>query len=194
MKNKLSPEANISAPPRTRGSTALSHLRLIPRRGLSRVEGAIQEPDKSWRLRRHLLSSEWAQAQQGRPMTRTQARAHWLTRRQRAQLLQPSPAFGLSGLVDTILSSVRGNALRSFATRASCDSSGVVRFDQSDQAAKAVAQLGALAGMAGVGAAKPPDEMYLSLLRTRRLQDALIQRFGLQKRYGKSTLLDTRNL
>ena len=38
-----------------------------------------QEPDKSWRLRRHLLSSEWAQAQQGRPMTRTQARAHWLT-------------------------------------------------------------------------------------------------------------------
>ena len=38
-----------------------------------------QEPDKSWRLRWHLLSSEWAQAQQGRPMTRTQARAHWLT-------------------------------------------------------------------------------------------------------------------
>ena len=26
-----------------------------------------QEPDKSWRLRRHLLSSEWAPAQQGRP-------------------------------------------------------------------------------------------------------------------------------
>lgn len=38
-----------------------------------------QEPDKSWRLRRHLLSSEWTQAQQGLPMTRPQARAHWLT-------------------------------------------------------------------------------------------------------------------
>jgi len=41
MKNKLSPEANISAAPRTRRSTALSHLRPIPRRGLSRVESAI---------------------------------------------------------------------------------------------------------------------------------------------------------
>jgi predicted DNA-binding transcriptional regulator AlpA len=40
MKNKLSPEANISVP-KTRRSTALSHLRPIPRRGLSRVESAI---------------------------------------------------------------------------------------------------------------------------------------------------------
>jgi len=40
MKNKLSPEVNISAP-KTRRSTALSHLRPIPRRGLSRVESAI---------------------------------------------------------------------------------------------------------------------------------------------------------
>jgi predicted DNA-binding transcriptional regulator AlpA len=41
MKNKLSPEANISAAPRTRRSTALSHLRPIPRRGLSRDEAAM---------------------------------------------------------------------------------------------------------------------------------------------------------
>jgi predicted DNA-binding transcriptional regulator AlpA len=41
MKNKLSPEANISTAPGTRRSTALSHLRPIPRRGLSRVESAI---------------------------------------------------------------------------------------------------------------------------------------------------------
>jgi predicted DNA-binding transcriptional regulator AlpA len=38
--NKLSPEVNISVP-KTRRSTALSHLRPIPRRGLSRVESAI---------------------------------------------------------------------------------------------------------------------------------------------------------
>jgi len=65
---------------------------------------------------------------------------------------------------------------------------------QQNSSAGALAQLGALAGMAGVGAAKAPDEMYLSLLRTRRLQDALIQRFGLQQRYGKTTMLDTRSL
>jgi predicted DNA-binding transcriptional regulator AlpA len=40
MKNRLSPQANISEP-KTRRSTALSHLRPIPRRGLSRVEAAI---------------------------------------------------------------------------------------------------------------------------------------------------------
>jgi predicted DNA-binding transcriptional regulator AlpA len=41
MKNKLSPEANISTAPGTRRSTALSHLRPIPRRGLSRDEAAM---------------------------------------------------------------------------------------------------------------------------------------------------------
>lgn len=40
MKNRLSPEVNISVL-KTRRSTALSHLRPIPRRGLSRVESAI---------------------------------------------------------------------------------------------------------------------------------------------------------
>jgi predicted DNA-binding transcriptional regulator AlpA len=39
-KNKLSPQVNISVP-ETQRSTALSHLRPIPRRGLSRVESAI---------------------------------------------------------------------------------------------------------------------------------------------------------
>jgi predicted DNA-binding transcriptional regulator AlpA len=41
MKDKLSPEANISAALRTQRATALSHLRPIPRRGLSRIESAI---------------------------------------------------------------------------------------------------------------------------------------------------------
>ena len=40
MKSKLSPQANISEP-KTRRSTALSHLRPIPRRGLSRDESAM---------------------------------------------------------------------------------------------------------------------------------------------------------
>jgi predicted DNA-binding transcriptional regulator AlpA len=40
MKSKLSPDVNISVP-KTQRSTALSHLRPIPRRGLSRVEAAM---------------------------------------------------------------------------------------------------------------------------------------------------------
>jgi predicted DNA-binding transcriptional regulator AlpA len=40
MKSKLSPQANILVP-KTRRPTALSQVRPIPRRGLSRVESAI---------------------------------------------------------------------------------------------------------------------------------------------------------
>jgi predicted DNA-binding transcriptional regulator AlpA len=40
MKNKLSPQVNISVP-KTQRSTALSHVRPIPRRGLSRDEAAM---------------------------------------------------------------------------------------------------------------------------------------------------------
>ncbi len=38
-----------------------------------------QETDKSWRLRRHILSQEWAKAQGGQAMTRTEARQRWLS-------------------------------------------------------------------------------------------------------------------
>lgn len=41
MKNKLSPEANSPAAPKSQRSTALSHIRPIPRRGLSRDEAAM---------------------------------------------------------------------------------------------------------------------------------------------------------
>lgn len=38
-----------------------------------------QETDKSWRLRKRLLSEEWNGATQGTKLTRTQARQRWLT-------------------------------------------------------------------------------------------------------------------
>ena len=38
-----------------------------------------QETDKSWRLRKHLLSQEWDKAQTGKRLTRAQARQRWLT-------------------------------------------------------------------------------------------------------------------
>lgn len=38
-----------------------------------------QETDKSWRLRKHLLSEEWDKAHEGKRLTRAQARQRWLT-------------------------------------------------------------------------------------------------------------------
>lgn len=55
----------------------------------------------------------------------------------------------------------------------------------------ALAELGALSAMAGAGAGmslKTNDETYMAFLKTRRLQDALIQQFGLVKRYEVSSV------
>lgn len=52
---------------------------------------------------------------------------------------------------------------------------------------------GALASLAGVGLGiKNPGDMYVSLFRSRTVEDALIQRFGLMSRYHKRTMVDTR--
>lgn len=57
----------------------------------------------------------------------------------------------------------------------------------------ALAQLGSLAGMAGAAVgAKTPDEMYVALLRTRRLQAAVIDQLGLKTHYESETVTDTR--
>lgn len=49
----------------------------------------------------------------------------------------------------------------------------------------ALAQLGALAGVVGATASlKSPDEMYVELLKTRKVQDALTDRFKLLEHYG----------
>lgn len=64
---------------------------------------------------------------------------------------------------------------------------------QQGGAAGALAQLGALAGVAtsSIGV-KAPDEMYIALLKSRRVQEALVKRFDLRKRYDTTTLDDTR--
>ncbi len=53
---------------------------------------------------------------------------------------------------------------------------------------------GALASLAGgrLGI-KSPGDMYVSLFRSRTVEDAVIQRFGLMERYKKKRLTDTRN-
>lgn len=52
----------------------------------------------------------------------------------------------------------------------------------------ALVQLGALAGVAGLGAtAKSPDEMYVSLLKTRHVRNEVIEQLGLVSRYEVTT-------
>ncbi|MGA3126531.1 MAG: Wzz/FepE/Etk N-terminal domain-containing protein [Candidatus Korobacteraceae bacterium] len=53
---------------------------------------------------------------------------------------------------------------------------------------------GALASIAGSSLGiKNPAEMYVSLLRSRTVEDAVIQRFGLMARYRKKTMVDAQN-
>ncbi len=64
---------------------------------------------------------------------------------------------------------------------------------QQSGAAAALASLGALAGMAGSAAGiKSPDEMYIAFLKSRSLQDDIIQRFKLKEYYETDTLDATR--
>jgi tyrosine-protein kinase Etk/Wzc len=52
---------------------------------------------------------------------------------------------------------------------------------------------GALASLAGASlGVKNPAEMYASLFRSRTVEDALIQRFGLMARYRRKTMVDVR--
>lgn len=52
---------------------------------------------------------------------------------------------------------------------------------------------GALASLAGASLGlKNPGEMYVSLFRSRTVEDAVIQRFGLMGRYGKKKMTDAR--
>lgn len=57
-------------------------------------------------------------------------------------------------------------------------------------------QLGASSSLASLAGAslgiKNSDEMYVSLFRSRTVEDALIQQFGLMARYRKKTMIDTR--
>lgn len=59
---------------------------------------------------------------------------------------------------------------------------------QQSAAAGALAQLGALAGVAGAAAGvKTPDEMYVAFMKTQRLQKALVDKLGLRQRYESNS-------
>jgi tyrosine-protein kinase Etk/Wzc len=58
---------------------------------------------------------------------------------------------------------------------------------QQSGSAAALAQLGALSGLAGGLGAKTPDELYVALLKSDTVQRALIDRFNLKKRYDVET-------
>jgi len=61
-------------------------------------------------------------------------------------------------------------------------------------AAALLAQLGGVAGSLGASTAglKIPSDLYVGLLRSRTVADALIERFKLRELYGNNTLVDTR--
>ena len=64
------------------------------------------------------------------------------------------------------------------------------------QSAGALAALGDLAGLAGIsggGALKNPSDLYVAMLETRPIQDALIDRFNLVSRYDEEFRQDARN-
>ena len=64
---------------------------------------------------------------------------------------------------------------------------------QPSAAASMLAGLGSLGGVAGVAAGlKNPIEQYLSFLKTTTIEDAVIDRFGLQERYGAKFKVDAR--
>jgi uncharacterized protein involved in exopolysaccharide biosynthesis len=66
---------------------------------------------------------------------------------------------------------------------------------QQSGAAAALAQLGALAGMAGaVGGLKSPADMYIGLLKSRTILDRLVDRFGMMKIDGVKTREDARDI
>ncbi len=57
-----------------------------------------------------------------------------------------------------------------------------------------LAQLGGVAGLVGVGGAVggSPNDLYISMLKSRTVQDKLVQRFDLLKRYGQASMTATR--
>ncbi len=66
---------------------------------------------------------------------------------------------------------------------------------QQSGAAAALAQLGALAGMAGAASGlKSPADMYVGLLRSRTVADRMVDRFGMMKIPGVKTREDARDI
>lgn len=64
---------------------------------------------------------------------------------------------------------------------------------QQSTAAMMLGQLGALAGMAGSSLGiKNPNDLYVGMLKSRTVADALIEQFKLRELYDKDTLVETR--
>jgi uncharacterized protein involved in exopolysaccharide biosynthesis len=70
-----------------------------------------------------------------------------------------------------------------------------ILLPQQQQTAASLAQLGALAGMAGMAAGlKNPAEMYIGLLNSRTISDRMVDRFGMMNIKGVKTREDAREI
>lgn len=64
---------------------------------------------------------------------------------------------------------------------------------QQSSASLVLGQLGAFAGMTGAGIGlKNPSDLYVGILKSHSISDAVIEKFGLQEAYGEKTLIDAR--
>lgn len=71
--------------------------------------------------------------------------------------------------------------------------SSVLPPQQQSSSAAMLSQLGGLAGLAGTSLGmKSPQDLYVGLLKSQRISDAIIGRFGLKTLYDEDTLFDTR--
>lgn len=62
----------------------------------------------------------------------------------------------------------------------------------SSQLAAQLGSLGGIAQMAGGGLLKNPNDMYVAMLKSRTVEDAMVTRFGLMQEYHKKYLSDAR--
>lgn len=63
---------------------------------------------------------------------------------------------------------------------------------QSSGLAAALGSLGAIAGVAGGGALKNPNDLYVGILKSQRVADNLIRRFDLKARFEVKTMVETK--
>lgn len=65
---------------------------------------------------------------------------------------------------------------------------------QSSGLAAALGSLGAIAGVGGGSALKNPNDLYIGILKSRRVADSLIKRFDLKARFEVKTMVEARLL
>lgn len=102
----------------------------------------------------------------------------------------------LTWLAVTFLAGLIGVAVSLLTPPSYTARSVILSTQQSGSGSSALAGLGALSGMAGlsgIGAGiKSSEEMYIALMQSQSVQDSLIEKLALKKRFGSRTIEEAR--